>query len=76
MPPGNELLRRELEELRGQSPSCASQLHDLSARQQQMQDDVRTLKDALGDISLRRVPGAGCHWLRQCFGPPAARKYY
>ena len=48
VPPGNEALRRELEELRGQVAHLRDELQDLSARQQQMQDDVPHLKDALG----------------------------
>ena len=45
---GGEALRRELEELRGQLVQMRGELQDLSAQQQRLQEDVRSLKDALG----------------------------
>jgi len=45
---GSDALRRELEELRAQIAHLRDEMRDLSAQQERMQEDVRSLKDALG----------------------------
>ena len=48
---GNEALRRELDELRGQIAHLRDELQDLSARQQQMHEDVPEFEGRLGRIT-------------------------